>query len=106
MFIEYLPNDSALVSSVYPERAGWTADRMLLAEVVDNTRILVWQNTKDAQDGKNFPERIERPGVVKPKPRQGSKVKAQPLSKIKAIYGDQAPDDVERQRKLAALFRG
>ena len=78
---------------------------MLLAEVVDNTRILVWQNTKDAQDGKNFPERVERPGVVKPKPRQGSKVKAQPLSTIKKIYGDQAPDDVERQRKLAALFR-
>lgn len=106
MFIEYLTNDSALVSSVYPERAGWTPEMMLLAEAVDTLRILVWQNSKDAQEGKNFPEKIERPGVVRPKPRNGSRVKAQPLSAIKKIYGEQKSDDIERQRKLAALFRG
>lgn len=79
---------------------------MLLAEIVDNLRVLLWQNTKDAQQGRNFPERVERPGVSKPKPRKGSQVKAQPLSAIKKIFGDQAPDDLERQRKLAAMFRG
>jgi len=106
VFINYLGNDSALVSETYPDRAGWTPTAMLLADAIDTLRILVWQNTKDAQDGRNFPERIQRPGVEKPKPRAGSRVKAQPLSTIKSIYGDQAPDDLERQRKLAAMFRG
>lgn len=93
---------------MHPDRAGWTAELMLLADIVDTLRVLVWQNTADARDGKNFPDRIERPGVVKPKPRKGSRVKPQPLSKIKEIYSrDQAPEeDLERQRKLAAMFRG
>lgn len=79
---------------------------MLVAELVDLGRIMVWQNSRDGQEGRNFPERVERPGVSKPKPRKGSQVNAQPLSKIKEIFGDQASDDLERQRKLAALFRG
>lgn len=79
-----------------------------MADMVDTLRVLVWQKTKDAQDGRNFPKPIPRPGLSEPSPRKGSQVKAQPLSKIKEIYSSgQAPDDdLERQRKLAALFRG
>ena len=107
MFILYLDNESHLVAEVYPERAGWTMPMMLMADMVDALRILVWQKTKDAQDGKNFPEPIPRPGIEKPKARKGSQVKPQPLSKIKKIYATEVPDDdLERQRKLAALFRG
>lgn len=94
------------MSEVHPERAGWTPQMMLLADMIDTLRILVWQNTKDAQEGRNFPKRITRPGVAEPEARKGSRVKPQPLSKIKEIYGDQAPDDLERQRRIAALFRG
>lgn len=106
MFIGYLGNDSHLVSAVHPERATWTQETMLLAEIVDTLRILVWQNTQDARDGRNFPKPIARPGIKIPEPRKGSQVKPQTLSRIKEIYGDQAPDDLNRQRKLAALFRG
>lgn len=106
VFISFLDNDSHLVAAVHPERATWTQTALLLAEIVDTLRILVWQNTQDARDGKNFPKRIPRPGVSEPEPRKGSQVKPQPLSTIKKIYGDQAPEDLERQRKLAALFRG
>lgn len=81
---------------------------MLMADMVDTLRVLVWQKTKDAQDGRNFPARIPRPGVAEPLARKGSQVKPQPLSTIKEIYSrGQAPDDdLERQRKLAELFRG
>ena len=107
MFILYLDNESHLVAEVYPERAGWTLPMMLMADMVDTLRILVWQKTKDAQDGRNFPKPITRPGIVKPVARKGSQVKAQPLSEIKKIYARTEPDgDLERQRKLAAIFRG
>jgi len=105
VFIDYLDNDSHLVSLEHPERAGWTKANMLLATLIDTARIHLWLNSKDGQEGRNFPEPIERPGIVKPKPRKGSKVKPQPLSKIKERYGAQPPGDVERQRKLTALFR-
>ena len=78
---------------------------MLMADMVDTLRVLVWQKTKDAQDSKNFPTPIPRPGIVKPEARKGSQVKAQPLSEIKKIYA-RDEDDLERQRKLASMFRG
>lgn len=104
MFIDYLDNTSSLVGLVHPERAGWTATNMLLADIIDNTRILLWLNTQDAQDGRNFPDPVVRPGYSKPEPRKGSRVKAQPLSRIKEIYGEK-PQDADRQQKLAKLFR-
>lgn len=105
IFIEYLDNDSCLVAVVHPERAGWTKPNMLLAELIDTARIHLWLNTKAGQEGRDFPEPIERPGIKKKEPRKGSKVKPLPLSKIKEIYGAQPSNDVERQRKLAAMFR-
>ena len=105
VFIDYLDNDSRLVAAVAPERAGWTKANMLMADLIDATRILVWLNTKAGQEGRNFPEPIERPGVVKPEPRKGSKVKPQPLSIIKKRHGAQ-PSGIERKRKLEAIFRG
>lgn len=105
IFIEYLDNDSSLVALVHPERAGWTKTNMLLADLIDTARIHLWLNTVDGREGRNFPEPIPRPGVKVKEPRKGSKVKPQPLSKIKEIYGAQPSNDVERQRKLAAMFR-
>jgi hypothetical protein len=104
VFIEYLDNDSCLVAAVYPDRAGWTKQNMLLAYLIDTARIHLWLNTKDGHERRNFPEPIDRPGIVKPEPRKGSKVKPLPLSKIREIHGAQ-PTGVERKRKLEAIFR-
>lgn len=35
-----------------------TTDTALLARIVDNTRVLIWAKTKDAETGKNYPESI------------------------------------------------
>jgi hypothetical protein len=105
IFIEYLDNDSCLVSLVHPERAGWTKSNMLLADLIDTARIHLWLNSKAGHEGRDYPEPIPRPGVKRREPRKGSKVKAQPLSEIKKLYGEQ-PTGVERKRKLEAIFRG
>jgi hypothetical protein len=78
---------------------------MLLASLIDATRVLVWQNSKAGREGRDYPEPIERPGIVKPEPRKGSKVKPLPLSEIKKIHGGQ-DGGIERKRKLEAIFRG
>jgi len=41
----------------------WTPDRDLLATVADELAVLIWQKTKDAQQGRNAPTPIQRPGV-------------------------------------------
>ena len=40
-------------------------DRLLLAHIVDNTAIRVWQNTKDAEKGKNMPKSVVKALVEK-----------------------------------------
>lgn len=60
------PEDSALTRSVNgtpPEDRAWTLDRMLMADMADTLRLLMWAKTEDGQKGRNQPERIPRPGV-------------------------------------------
>lgn len=47
-----------------PPDDWWTGERDLLAGVIDSVNVLVWLHTKDAQDGKNRPKPIPRPGVT------------------------------------------
>lgn len=42
---------------------GWTRDAMLLADAVDALNILIWQKTKDGQNGRKPPKPVPRPGV-------------------------------------------
>ncbi|WP_052372591.1 DUF5361 domain-containing protein [Nocardia otitidiscaviarum] len=44
----------------------WGLKEMLLADMVDSLRWLVWAKTKDAQKGRNRPKPVPRPGVAKP----------------------------------------
>lgn len=46
-----------------PPDDWWTAERDLLAGIRDDLAALFWTRTKDAQDGRNFPKPIPRPGV-------------------------------------------
>jgi hypothetical protein len=75
---------------------------MLLADAVDALNWLAWAKTERARNGGAPPEPIERPGVMRAPKRPGTKVKPQPLSKIKAIYDRTDP---QRMTKLDKLFR-
>lgn len=57
-FIFAAPPGSAVFHAV--ER-GWTTTDHLLASVVDLLAILAWQNTEDAQKGRNRPRPVPRP---------------------------------------------
>lgn len=45
------------------EEALWGMQEQLLAGAVDALRILIWQQTKDGEKGRNQPDPIQRPGV-------------------------------------------
>ena len=48
--------DSRIVRSI--NKTPISTELILLAAIVDSLRILVWQNTKDGQKGRNAPKRI------------------------------------------------
>jgi hypothetical protein len=66
VIVHQSPRDSAVGSVLAPE-SRWGLQEQLLAAAVDALMILAWQNTKDAQDGRNMPEPVPRPGVEAPK---------------------------------------
>lgn len=125
--IKHLDVHSALYAVIYPDRAGWDRQNMLLANIADSLVWLQWAQTKDGKKGRNRPRPIPRPGVVDEQPK-GAKVKAAPLSKLKAKmarrYADNAaleatnkcsaglgrrvpPEPViDRNQALAAAFAG
>jgi len=57
------PSDTIAKASPPPDD-WWTAERDLLASVVDALNVLAWQKTKDGSKGNNPPKPIRRPGVV------------------------------------------
>lgn len=63
--VAWLPPASALGRTFNPDWM-WGLQEMLLADVVDSLRWLVWAKTKDAQKGRNRPKPVPRPGVPKP----------------------------------------
>ena len=102
MFVRYLGPHSNLVAELYPDRAGWDLQNQLLASIADDQRWLHWAKTEAASEGGEPPERIERPGVVKPQTRPGSKVKPMTLEKGKEMFDRPDP---ERGAKLNQMFR-
>lgn len=63
-FIAHLDSESAYYRTVEPDTAFWMGGsgvQNLLASVVDQLAILVWQNTKDGQKGRRRPKPIKRP---------------------------------------------
>ncbi|APE37665.1 hypothetical protein BOX37_31210 [Nocardia mangyaensis] len=57
------PRTSALYRVRHPSEHEWHLDRLLLADMADSLRWLVWAKSADAQQGRNRPEPIPRPGV-------------------------------------------
>ncbi len=62
-FVKYLGPDSAVARELYPDAAPWQLPQLLLADVVDSLRILIWQKTKDGHRNMRRPKPIPRPGV-------------------------------------------
>ena len=63
VIVNQAPLGSALDRAMRPDEALWGLTEQLLAANLDEVRVLVWQNTKDAQLGKNYPQPTPRPGV-------------------------------------------
>ncbi|WP_067532091.1 DUF5361 domain-containing protein [Nocardia crassostreae] len=58
--------------TLYPDQHQWPLEAQLLAEAVDTVRWLAWKKTDDARNGRNRPERIQRPGVGTDRERVGT----------------------------------
>ncbi|WP_198654481.1 DUF5361 domain-containing protein [Nocardia aurea] len=46
-----------------PDNSRWQLSHHLLADITESLRWLVWSKTPDAQQGRNRPQPITRPGV-------------------------------------------
>jgi hypothetical protein len=66
------PRSSALHRVRNSGEHEWHLDRLLLADMADSLRWLVWAKSSDAQQGRNRPEPIPRPGVKSTVERIGS----------------------------------
>lgn len=51
-----------------PPPEWWSAERDLLVSINDGLRVLAWQRTKDAAEGRGFPKPTPRPGQVAERP--------------------------------------
>lgn len=60
--LESIDEESPLYAAEHPDEAGWTAQNMLLADLVDATRVLIWQGGKRRKA--DYPKPIPRPGVA------------------------------------------
>lgn len=92
IFIRFLDVHSSLYGLVYPDRAGWDRQNMLLAEIADSLTWLRWAKTKDGSRGRNRPKAIPRPGVKQIQP-DGAQVRASPVSVIRARMAKKYADD-------------
>lgn len=63
----FAPRESAVFRLSGPEAHRWGDIEQLLALLVDLTQLRVWQQTKDAQSGRNRPKPIRRPWDPEPK---------------------------------------
>ncbi|MFI7001355.1 DUF5361 domain-containing protein [Nocardia sp. NPDC050175] len=61
--VKYAPLDSALARATKGADHQWQLSEHLLADVADSLRWLVWSKTTAAQDGRDRPVPIPRPGV-------------------------------------------
>ncbi|MBL1072957.1 hypothetical protein JK358_00950 [Nocardia sp. 2] len=73
--IRWSPASSALTLATRPEDHRWQLDQHLLADIADSLRWLAWSKTTDARNGRNMPQRIQRPGVKPTTERIGSATK-------------------------------
>lgn len=104
VLLRYSPVTSNFYGSLYPDRAGWTREAMLLADAVDALVWLQWAKTKDGRNNRNRPKPIPRPGVTPPA-REGSNPKAAPLSVIKDRFKDRySTRSNDKAAKLKDLF--
>lgn len=63
-FLGNLPPDASYYRAIDPETAFWMGGsgvQNLLASVIDQLAVLVWQNTKDGHKGRKRPKPIKRP---------------------------------------------
>lgn len=103
LFIKHTPLTSNMARVMFPDKAGWTRENMLLAEVADSLHWLQWAKTKSGSKGRNKPKPIPRPGVTAPA-REGSKPKASPVSVIKERFANRHRRVSDRETKIKDLF--
>ncbi|QGJ92123.1 tail assembly chaperone [Gordonia phage Lauer] len=63
IFLENLDVHSKLFAIEHPDEAGWDRKVLLMADMVDSLRWLVWAKTKDGQKNRKHPKPIPRPGI-------------------------------------------
>lgn len=94
-FIKHLGSDSAHYRFKNPEYAAWTGPELvpnLLAGLLDATNILIWQNSKAGQRGRDRPKPIKRPWSKDNTDRIGRG--AIPMDQWDEWWGDGSPNVV------------
>ncbi|MFE6863634.1 DUF5361 domain-containing protein [Nocardia sp. NPDC057668] len=74
--------DSALGRQTHPDQSQWQLTQMLMADMADSLRWLVWSKTEEAQQNRNRPEPIPRPGLKASAERIGSAVSTAELDNL------------------------
>lgn len=57
---------AGVAKAVDPPDEWWSAERDLLAAILDRLNVLVWQPTEDGRAGRNAPQPTRRPGATGP----------------------------------------
>lgn len=76
VLIEQLPAGANLWQA-QQSNAGWSTEAHLLAAVIDQLRVLAWQNTEDGQKNRSRPEPVERPETEAEQQAESERVLAQ-----------------------------
>lgn len=58
--VSQLPSSSRISRTIYPEN-DWSDETHFLAAIEYDLRVLIWQNTKDGQKGRNKPKPNKTP---------------------------------------------
>ncbi|MBF6296287.1 hypothetical protein IU459_01865 [Nocardia amamiensis] len=72
--VRLAPVDSALSRAMRPDDYRWQLNEHLLASMADSLRWLVWSKTTAAQQNRDRPEPIPRPGLKSTTERIGTSV--------------------------------
>lgn len=107
VIVKHSRADSHLFGVMFPERAGWTLNNVLVGHAVDALRLLLWSKTKAARHNSGRPKSILPFAKNGRQPRP--KVKAAPLSEVKArlakLYRRPGPQHRESEAEHAQRIR-
>lgn len=85
VIVRQSPPGSAVRRSAMGADAPWSLTDLLLAQMIDNTNLLIWLQSADGQKNQNRPKPLPRPGVKDDSKRHGSE--PLPLDEMTAWLG-------------------